>query len=85
MVSVSWCLKQKQGIKIVDESENLCRAYFKMADESLSVMEGLRGKSKIFSVSSAYYAVYYSLYAVMQRIGIKCEIHTCSIEFMKRF
>jgi uncharacterized protein (UPF0332 family) len=28
--------------------------------------------------------MYFSLYAVLMKIGVKCEIHSCSIEFAKR-
>ena len=27
--------------------------------------------------------MYFSLYAILMRIGIKCEIHSCTIEIMK--
>ena len=27
--------------------------------------------------------MYYSLYSVLMKIGIKCEIHACTLEFMK--
>ncbi len=30
----------------------------------------------------AYYACYNSLYAILQKAGIKCEIHSCTIELM---
>ena len=28
--------------------------------------------------------MYFSLYAIFMRVGIKCEIHACSIEIMKK-
>ena len=29
------------------------------------------------------YSMYYSLYAVLRKVGVKCEIHSCTLEFMK--
>lgn len=37
-----------------------------------------------FAISACYYSMYYSLYAILMKIGIKYEIHTCTLEFMKR-
>ena len=42
-------------------------------------------KNIIFSVSAGYYSMYYSLYSILMRIGVKCEIHQCSIKFMEKF
>jgi uncharacterized protein (UPF0332 family) len=85
MSKIKWCLKQKCGIKFVEPNKNLSESYLSMAKESLDAMSREKGKSKIFSVSAAYYSLYYSLYSIMQKIGIKCEIHSCSIDFMKNF
>jgi uncharacterized protein (UPF0332 family) len=83
MSKIGWCLKQSCGIKIVDANLNLAQSYFDMANESIETMKRERGKSNIFSVSAGYYSIYYSLYGIMQKIGIKSEIHSCSIEFAK--
>ena len=54
-----------------------------MAEESINAIKGVEG-SKIWTATMTYYIFYYSLYSLMLRIGIKCEIHSCSLEFMKR-
>ncbi len=56
-----------------------------MAEEAFGTMDRERKESVRFSISAGYYSIYYSLYAVMQKIGIRCDIHGCSLEFMKRF
>jgi len=84
MVSISWCLKQKGGLKIIDPNKNMSKSYIRMAEESISVLEKIK-ESKIWLATTTYYVFYYSLYALMLRIGVKCEIHSCSIEFMKRY
>ncbi len=84
MVSISWCLKQKGGLKLVESNKNMATSYIKMAEESVSVLEKIKD-SKIWLATTTYYVFYYSLYALMLRIGVKCEIHSCSIEFMKKY
>lgn len=41
--------------------------------------------AKDWKISTAYYTVYFSLYSLMMKTGVKCEIHSCTIEFAKRF
>ena len=40
---------------------------------------------KDWKISTAYYTLYFSLYSILTKIGIKCEIHSCTIAFAKRF
>lgn len=84
MVSIKWCLKQKNGLEIIEPNSNMSDSYIKMAEESINVLAGVES-SKIWTATTAYYIFYYSLYSVMLRIGIKCEIHSCSLEFMKSY
>jgi len=84
MVSVRWCLKIKNGFELVEPNKNMSDSYLKMAEESLKAIRN-NAESKIWTASTAYYTLYYSLYAVMMRVGVKCEVHQCSIEFMKKF
>ena len=55
-----------------------------MVEESISVQQAVE-ISKIWTATTTYYIFYYSLYSLMLRIGIKCEIHSCSLEFMKKY
>lgn len=82
MISIEWCLKQKNGIELVAPNKNMSESYLSMAEESVNVLSKV-GESNIWTATTSYYIYYYSLYALMQRIGVKCEIHSCSIEFMK--
>ena len=84
MVSVKWCLKQKKGIKAIQPNKNMAISYIKMAEESSSVLPGVE-KSRIWTTTISYYVYYHSLYALMMRIGVKSEIHSCSLAFMKKY
>ena len=80
---LKWCLRQKRGVSLVKPSENLADAYLAKSREALGVMRTLEEKSYSWAISSCYYAMYYSVYAILMRMGIKSEIHSCTIELMR--
>ena len=84
MVSLKWCWKIKRGLELVEPNNNMSESYLKMAEESLIAIRKFN-ESKVWSTSAAYYSMYYSLYSLMIRIGVKCEIHQCSLKFMRKF
>ena len=77
---LKWCLKQSKGIRLVKPSENLMKAYFQKSRNALKSME-VNAKSGIteWAVSASYYAKYFAVYALLSKIGVKCEIHDCTI------
>jgi len=83
MVSIKWCCKQKEGIKLIDPSENLSESYIKMGENALGTMNRERKYNLAFSISACYYSMYYSLYSVLMKLGVKCEIHSCTLKFME--
>ena len=36
-------------------------------------------------MTTAYYTIYHGIYSLLMKIGVKCEIHACTIEFAKRY
>jgi len=85
MVSIKWCCRQKEGIRLVDPSENLSESYIKMSENALGTMNRERKYNLAFSISACYYSMYYSLYSVLMKLGVKCEIHSCTLKFMEEF
>ncbi len=83
MVSLKWCCNAKDGIKLIEPNENLARGYIDMAEAAIGTMNRERNLNRQFAISACYYSMYYSLYATLMKIGIKCEIHSCTLEFMK--
>jgi len=79
---IQWCLRQKKGIELVKPSENLVKVYVIKAENALKSMSANKGNRE-WEISSGYYAIYFALYALLMRIGVKSEIHSCTIEFMK--
>ena len=79
---IQWCLRQKRGVELVKPSENLSRAYLAKAENALASMRA-NADNPEWEISSSYYAMYFSLYAIFMRLGVKCEIHSCTLEFMR--
>lgn len=83
MDKIKWCTRKKEGLSLIEPNSTLAEAYTKKAEEAL---ESIRVNIiKDWKISAAYYTLYFSLYSILIKIGIKCEIHSCTIEFSKRF
>ena len=83
MDKIKWCAGKKEGLSLIEPNSNLAEAYLKKAEEALESMRV--NVIKDWKISTAYYTIYFSLYSVLIKIGIKCEIHSCTLEFAKRF
>ena len=83
MDKIKWCAGKKGGLSLIEPNSNLAEAYIKKAEEALESMRV--NIIKDWKISTAYYTLYFSLYSLLTKIGIKCEIHSCTIEFTKRF
>lgn len=80
MKEISWCKKQKYGIKLIEPNENLSEEYFTNAEESMGVLRDIyETKSNMWLATTKYYIKYFAIYSVLMKIGIKCEIHDCTI------
>jgi uncharacterized protein (UPF0332 family) len=82
MGKLSWCLKQKRGVSLIEIKPHLKESYLKDAEKSLEVCLNLKGKWKLIT---GYYACYNALYSILMACGIKSEIHDCSIKLMDLF
>ena len=75
--SLTWCLKQKRGIRIIEPNPNLTKAYLKKAISALNTMTAaLQIKETDWITTTAYYARYFALYALLMKIGVKSEYTT---------
>ena len=77
-----WCFGKK-GIKLIDPNENLAKEYLQSAEETLLVLKNIEGKSNMWLATTKYYCEYFACYALLMRLGIKSEIHDCTIEIVK--
>lgn len=78
---IKWCLLKREGLSLIEPNDNLANAYIKKAEEALESMRV--NVIKDWKISTAYYTIYFSLYSLLMKIGVKCEIHSCTIEFVK--
>ena len=84
MNKISWCKKQSNGIKLIEPNENLSEEYYQNAEESLKVLRSIEGtKSNMWLATTKYYIEYFAIYSVLMKIGVKCEIHDCTIALTK--
>ncbi len=82
MDQLVWCGRIRNGISLTAPNESLASAYLKKAEEALETMQTITAHD--WRITTAYYAMYFSLYAVLTRIGIRCENHSCTILLMER-
>ena len=86
MKKISWCKKQKNGIKIQMPNDNLSQEYYKNAEESMKVLKSIKEtKSNMWLATTKYYIEYFAVYSILMKIGIKCEIHDCTIALARFF
>ena len=77
---LNWCVGLKDGLRIVEPNERLAKAYLKESKASLYRAEkNFKDGDLLWTTVVVYYAEYYALYSFLQRIGVKCENHFCSI------
>lgn len=77
---LDWCYGKKQ-FELIEENENLSKAYLLKAEKSLEAMKNLNDNLE-WEITTGYYTIYSALYAIMMKIGIKCENHLCTIELI---
>jgi uncharacterized protein (UPF0332 family) len=77
---LKWCFKIKEGLRMVKPNERLSKSYLKQSKSSLLRAKKIfEDKDLLWTTVTIYYAEYYALYSFLQKIGIKCENHSCSI------
>ena len=77
-------LKEEGKLKLVEPSEEVKQAYLKKSASYLDSAKLLLKNNKLEeAISMAYYSMYYSLLALLLRVGIKSENHTASIMLLK--
>jgi len=80
-MSFDWC--KKHGMKLIEPNDNLAEEYFRNAEETLRVTNLIKNSgSNMWLATQKYYTEYLAAYALMMKLGIKSEIHSCTIEVM---
>ncbi|MAE42924.1 hypothetical protein CMO93_04075 [Candidatus Woesearchaeota archaeon] len=79
---IKWC--KEKGMKLIDSNNNLAEEYYQNAEETLRVMNKIKDTgSNMWLATQKYYTEYFAAYSLLMKIGIKSEIHSCTIEVIK--
>jgi len=77
---LGWCFKIRDGLRMVEPNERLSKSYLEQAKSSLlRAKKNFEDKDLLWTTVTIYYAEYYAIYSFLQKIGVKCENHSCSI------
>lgn len=81
---ISWCKEQNKGLRLINPNDNLAEQYYKNAEESLRIGILIKDTgSNMWIATHKYYTEYLAAYSILMKIGIKSEIHSCTIEVIK--
>ena len=79
---IDWC--RKKELRLINPNDNLAEEYFSNAEETLRVMNRILDTgSNMWLATQKYYTLYFAAYSLLMRIGIKSEIHSCTIEVIR--
>jgi len=75
-----FCFKKAGGLKLISPNERLVEVYKKKSRSALNMLESAKEKQEDeWILDTSYYAKYFIVYALFMKVGIKSEIHDCTI------
>jgi uncharacterized protein (UPF0332 family) len=75
-----FCFKTSNGLKLISPNENLVKVYKKKSKSALNMLQSAIDKQEEdWILDTSYYAKYFMIYALFMKVGIKSEIHDCTI------
>jgi len=80
--NLSWCFKQKRGIKLIESNLGIAREYLADSRRDLQLVDKNEPK---WNIIKEYYVCYNAFYSLLVKCGVKCEIHDCTIKLMEFF
>ena len=79
---LQWCFNQ--GMKFIEPSDDIAEEYFHSAEETLMVANLCKNSgSNMWLATHKYYAEYLAAYSLLMKIGIKSDIHSCTIGIIR--
>ena len=81
-IDFEWC--KSNGIELIEPNDNLAEEYYNSAEETLKSLALTKDiDSNMWLATKKYYAEYLAAYSLLMKIGIKSEIHSCTIDVIK--
>ena len=75
-----FCFKKSGGLRLINPNEKLAEVYKKKSRSALNMLESAKEKQENeWILDTSYYAKYFIVYALFMKVGIKSEIHDCTI------
>jgi len=80
----SYCFKKSSGLSLTSPNENLVKVYKRKSKSALNMLDSAKEKQEDdWILDTSYYAKYFMIYALFMKVGIKSEIHDCTIYALK--
>jgi len=80
----SFCFKKSSGLSLISSNENLVKVYKRKSRSALNMLDSAKEKQEDdWILDTSYYAKYFMIYALFMKVGIKSEIHDCTIYALK--
>ncbi len=71
-------------MKLIEPNDNLAEEYYKNAEETLRVTNLIKDSgSNMWLATQKYYTEYLAACSLLMKIGVKSEIHSCTIEIVQ--
>lgn len=76
---LTWCKNVTNAINFVKPSDNVARAHLERARSSIRSMDANWREQGLddWVITTSYYAKYFAVSALLDRVGLKCENHSC--------
>jgi len=77
---LKWC--KEKGIRLSKPNKSVSEAYMLKAKNPPVAVRNEEDNPE-WQITAGYYAIYFSVYAILMKIGIKSEIHSCTLELFE--
>ena len=79
-----YCFKKAAGLRLIEPNENLMKVYRRKSKSALNMLNSaLEKQENEWVLDTSYYSKYFIVYALFMKVGIKSEIHECTIFALK--
>ncbi|MDO8516994.1 MAG: hypothetical protein Q7S33_02610 [Nanoarchaeota archaeon] len=80
----AFCFRKIGGLNLIFPNENLVNVYKQKSKSALNMLDAAKEKQENdWILDTSYYAKYFIVYALFMKVGIKSEIHDCTIFALK--
>ena len=78
-------LQQKEILQVQKPDPSEIEGHLLKSRHNLRFCSQTKPEFYDWTITGCYYACYHAFYSLLQKAGIRCEIHDCTLELMKFF